>query len=103
MKGILIDSILSLSLAGFTNAACSGSFAQCGGLNFAGDNCCISGYECTFINEWYSECQLSTNDSNTSDKIVSDAIATSDVVANSTSNETSSYPRGTGFTTHLSM
>jgi len=31
MKGILIDSILSLSLAGFTNAACSGSFAQCGG------------------------------------------------------------------------
>ncbi|RDL39051.1 Glucanase [Venustampulla echinocandica] len=32
------------------------AYAQCGGVNFAGATTCISGYTCTYTNDWYSQC-----------------------------------------------
>ncbi|KAM0746303.1 hypothetical protein T439DRAFT_142804 [Meredithblackwellia eburnea MCA 4105] len=30
--------------------------AQCGGISFSGATCCVSGYTCTYSNDWYSQC-----------------------------------------------
>lgn len=32
------------------------AWAQCGGNNWTGGTSCVSGYVCTFSNEWYSQC-----------------------------------------------
>ncbi|KAK5658917.1 hypothetical protein OQA88_1732 [Cercophora sp. LCS_1] len=34
----------------------SGAWGQCGGLNWSGATSCISGYRCTYVNDWYSQC-----------------------------------------------
>jgi len=52
-KGIFI---IALSIVGFVNAACNNAYAQCGGKNFKGENCCVSGFTCNSVNEWYSQC-----------------------------------------------
>ncbi|OUM70603.1 carbohydrate-binding module family 1 protein [Piromyces sp. E2] len=48
--------LICSSVAGLANAACSGASAQCGGVDYQGENCCIGGYSCEYVNEWYSEC-----------------------------------------------
>jgi cellulose 1,4-beta-cellobiosidase len=58
MKFIVCASILSATLFKLANAACAGAYAQCGGNNFSGEKCCQSGYKCTVINEWYSQCEV---------------------------------------------
>jgi len=35
---------------------CVGAWGKCGGKNWAGASCCVSGYRCNFQNEWYSQC-----------------------------------------------
>lgn len=35
---------------------CSQGWGKCGGQNWAGPTCCISGFSCQFRNEWYSQC-----------------------------------------------
>ncbi|KAK3989891.1 glycoside hydrolase [Cladorrhinum sp. PSN332] len=37
-------------------AAQSGAWGQCGGQGWSGATSCISGYTCTFVNNWYSQC-----------------------------------------------
>eukprot|EP00929_Paragymnodinium_shiwhaense_P111731 TRINITY_DN8001_c0_g1_i1.p1 TRINITY_DN8001_c0_g1~~TRINITY_DN8001_c0_g1_i1.p1 ORF type:complete len:440 (-),score=66.37 TRINITY_DN8001_c0_g1_i1:385-1704(-) len=41
-----------------TSAAstCSAAWAQCGGNNWNGPACCVSGHYCSVTNEWYSQC-----------------------------------------------
>jgi len=44
-------------------AACAGPYAQCGGKTFAGSNCCVDGYTCNPVNDWYSQCVQSSTPS----------------------------------------
>jgi endoglucanase len=37
-------------------AAQGGAWTQCGGIGWTGATTCISGYTCTFSNNWYSQC-----------------------------------------------
>ena len=37
-------------------ANCQSAYAQCGGSTWLGSTCCISGYTCTFSNQYYSQC-----------------------------------------------
>jgi Fungal cellulose binding domain len=46
-----------LSAAAAVSAACVGEYDQCGGKSWTGPTCCVRGYECKKINEWYSQCQ----------------------------------------------
>ncbi|KAI3340129.1 carbohydrate-binding module family 1 protein [Ustulina deusta] len=32
------------------------AWGQCGGINWDGDTACVSGYICTFLNDYYSQC-----------------------------------------------
>jgi len=41
---------------GLVNAACNAAWSQCGGSNFNGDSCCVSGYYCKYYNQWLSQC-----------------------------------------------
>jgi hypothetical protein len=52
----LINIIGLISFIKLAYAECGTANAQCGGLNFTGDDCCISGYTCKYINESYSQC-----------------------------------------------
>jgi rhamnogalacturonan acetylesterase len=72
MKFIIIG-IVSLSIANFVNAACISAYGQCGGKNFKGETCCVSGYVCKETNEWYAQCvpetsNKSSNGNNTGTK-----------------------------------
>lgn len=51
MKSAIVASTLVTSAL-----AAAGAYQQCGGNGFNGDTTCISGYTCTFLNEWYSQC-----------------------------------------------
>lgn len=62
MKFLEIASILGF--VGYASAACAGAWGQCGGNGFNGENCCQSGYACVKSNEWYSQCQPSSNANN---------------------------------------
>merc|ERR1719217_176654 len=39
-----------------TSNSCSGVWGQCGGQNWQGPTCCVSGNECKVQNVWYSQC-----------------------------------------------
>ena len=34
----------------------SGPWGQCGGNGFQGSTSCVSGYQCVYQNDWYSQC-----------------------------------------------
>ncbi|KAG9248614.1 putative 1,4-beta-D-glucan cellobiohydrolase C [Calycina marina] len=48
-------SVAVLALAAGSSAQ-GVAYAQCGGLGFSGATTCISGYTCTYQNEYYSQC-----------------------------------------------
>ncbi|KFY48373.1 hypothetical protein V495_01391 [Pseudogymnoascus sp. VKM F-4514 (FW-929)] len=48
-------------LLGKTVSAQGGAWAQCGGQGWTGPTSCISGYACTYSNDWYSQCIPGTN------------------------------------------
>ncbi|WAO96341.1 CBM1 domain-containing protein [Fusarium falciforme] len=52
-----------LSLSGLTGLALAqnGAWQQCGGQNWSGSTTCISGYTCSFINDYYSQCVPGSN------------------------------------------
>ncbi|KAG4101302.1 hypothetical protein H8356DRAFT_933132 [Neocallimastix lanati (nom. inval.)] len=52
----ILNIIGLVSLIKLAQAGCGGEYSQCGGLNFTGDKCCISGYTCKYFNDWYSQC-----------------------------------------------
>merc|ERR1719210_1812582 len=35
---------------------CGGAYDQCGGVDFTGAMCCLQGYTCKFLNDYYSQC-----------------------------------------------
>eukprot|EP00929_Paragymnodinium_shiwhaense_P052439 TRINITY_DN2626_c0_g1_i3.p1 TRINITY_DN2626_c0_g1~~TRINITY_DN2626_c0_g1_i3.p1 ORF type:complete len:443 (-),score=89.93 TRINITY_DN2626_c0_g1_i3:392-1720(-) len=37
-------------------AGCGAAWSQCGGNNWVGPTCCVSGLYCSVTNEWYSQC-----------------------------------------------
>ncbi|KAI8804031.1 glycoside hydrolase superfamily [Cladochytrium replicatum] len=39
-----------------TATSCSVKWAQCGGINWTGPKCCVSGSTCTYSNDYYSQC-----------------------------------------------
>ncbi|KAJ7246795.1 cellobiohydrolase I [Mycena haematopus] len=41
---------------GNTGGACATQYSQCGGTGFGGPNCCVSGFKCTVLNPYYSQC-----------------------------------------------
>ncbi|KAM0323172.1 hypothetical protein ACHAQA_009022 [Verticillium albo-atrum] len=47
--------LLPVALAGGALAQ-SGPWGQCGGQGYSGPTTCVSGYTCTFSNNWYSQC-----------------------------------------------
>ncbi|KAF5976902.1 putative cellulase precursor [Fusarium bulbicola] len=55
-----MKSLLALSLFTGLSVAQSGAWAQCGGNGWTGSKTCVSGYKCSVINEWYSQCILGT-------------------------------------------
>nr|ADX07328.1 putative endo-1,4-B-xylanase A [Flammulina velutipes] len=50
---VLISAIL---LSATVAQAQSGAWAQCGGINWTGATTCVSGYTCTFQNDWFYQC-----------------------------------------------
>ncbi|CEI62377.1 Endoglucanase gh5-1 [Fusarium venenatum] len=55
-----MKSLLALGLFTSLSVAQSGAWAQCGGEGFSGSTSCVSGYKCTVVNQWYSQCQPGT-------------------------------------------
>ncbi|EAU83009.1 xylanase A [Coprinopsis cinerea okayama7 len=50
------SSFFAVALATLATAQ-SGPWGQCGGNGWSGSTSCVSGYTCTVVNEWYSQCQ----------------------------------------------
>ncbi|KAI0707204.1 endo-1,4-beta-xylanase C precursor [Earliella scabrosa] len=42
----------------------AGQYAQCGGQGWTGATTCVSGWTCTFVNDWYSQCLPGSGSSN---------------------------------------
>eukprot|EP00833_Pecoramyces_ruminatium_P001943 jgi/Orpsp1_1/1175975/evm.model.c7180000055921.1 len=63
---LILTTLTTLGLAKLSNAACGGAYAQCGGNDYSGENCCVEGYKCVKLNDWYSNClpESVINDSN---------------------------------------
>ncbi|KAL6595221.1 pectin lyase-like protein [Neocallimastix sp. 'constans'] len=78
MKTIL--SIILLQIVNVLSQNCNPPFYQCGGEGWKGSNCCVEGYECKKINNWYSECVEIENN-------VSNAVVYHNSVNNSEINE----------------
>lgn len=55
------------ALAALTGTAFaqSGPYAQCGGKNWDGAKTCVSGWKCTVINDWYSQCLVGSDSPDT--------------------------------------
>ncbi|KAK3329869.1 putative cellulase precursor [Apodospora peruviana] len=51
MKTIILASAFVAGIA-----AQSGAWQQCGGKGWSGATTCVSGYTCTYSNDWYSQC-----------------------------------------------
>jgi lysophospholipase L1-like esterase len=55
MKFIIIF-LFSLYLIQYSTQACNAAYEQCGGEGFTGETCCVDGFICKEINQWYSQC-----------------------------------------------
>ncbi|KAF4342485.1 cellulase precursor [Fusarium beomiforme] len=51
-----MKSLFALSLFTGLSVAQNAAWAQCGGNGWSGSTTCVSGYKCTVVNEWYSQC-----------------------------------------------
>lgn len=81
--------ILSLALA--TGAlAQTGAYGQCGGIGFTGSTSCVSGYVCTYENDYYSQCVPGTATTTTA------ATSTTSVKTSTTSTAATSTSTASG-------
>ena len=48
--------LILLYLIGFSNEACNAGYEQCGGEGFTGETCCVDGFVCKKMNQFYSQC-----------------------------------------------
>jgi hypothetical protein len=67
MKFSFIAGLLAIANLALSAETCGKAYYQCGGKNFKGSTCCITGYTCKTINENFSQCveASSSNNSNT--------------------------------------
>ncbi|KAI0266979.1 hypothetical protein BC834DRAFT_822803 [Gloeopeniophorella convolvens] len=80
-------------------SAQSGAWAQCGGVEWSGSTTCVSGYTCTFNNEYYSQCiptPTSTSSKTTTQFPTSPSFPTSTESSSSSGTTTSTAPAPTG-------
>jgi endoglucanase len=69
------------------------AWGQCGGIGWSGQTTCVSGYTCTYSNDWYSQCVPGTNTLVTSTKA---ATTSTKVATTSTKVATTAGPAPTG-------
>lgn len=69
-------------------------YGQCGGENWTGATTCVSGWTCTYLNDWYSQC-LPASSSSTLTTTTSPETSTTTTVSKSTTSTLSS-PTSTG-------
>jgi hypothetical protein len=43
-----------------TFAVCVEPWGQCGGIGYTGETCCVEGYICTYVGDYWSACQPSS-------------------------------------------
>ena len=48
--------LISLYLIQYSTQACNAAYEQCGGEGFKGETCCVDGFVCKEVNQWYSQC-----------------------------------------------
>lgn len=48
-----------------TTKKCREAYQQCGGNGYTGETCCIYGWECVFLNDFYSQCNVSSQPTTT--------------------------------------
>ncbi|UKZ80095.1 Exoglucanase 2 [Trichoderma virens FT-333] len=110
VAGILVSlaalATLAASVPVEERQACSGVWGQCGGQNWAGPFCCVSGSTCVFSNDYYSQClpgaassSSSTRASSTTSRASSTSTRSSTTTPPPGSSTTSAPPVGSG--THL--
>jgi endoglucanase len=58
-------------------AAQNGAWGQCGGIGWTGSTSCVSGYQCVFSNDWYSQCVPGTATTTLKTSTTSSAPSTS--------------------------
>lgn len=51
-----LSAAVGFFVSGAVAQAQGGAWAQCGGLGWTGSTSCVSGYKCTYQNDWYSQC-----------------------------------------------
>ncbi|KAF3168907.1 hypothetical protein TWF788_010773 [Orbilia oligospora] len=51
-QSIISVSFLAVAVANAQSAA----WTQCGGSSWTGSMTCVSGYHCSYVNQWYSQC-----------------------------------------------
>jgi hypothetical protein len=55
MGRVLTSTALALLAAAGVQAADSGMWGQCGGINWTGPTTCVAGAVCTYQNDWYCQ------------------------------------------------
>ncbi|KAL5346089.1 hypothetical protein ACLOAV_009120 [Pseudogymnoascus australis] len=53
LKNVLLAAVAIAPAAVYAQ---SGAYGQCGGIGWSGSKTCVSGYTCTYGNDWYSQC-----------------------------------------------
>ncbi|OBT64684.1 hypothetical protein VE03_05844 [Pseudogymnoascus sp. 23342-1-I1] len=57
----LKNALLAVAAIAPTVLAQGAAYAQCGGNGWTGSTSCVSGYTCTYSNDWYSQCLPGSN------------------------------------------
>merc|ERR1711881_222081 len=63
-------------------STCAAAWAQCGGQNFEGPTCCVSGYSCVASSQWYSQCKPTTDSADTNTNTNTDTSTDTSTDAN---------------------
>jgi endoglucanase len=95
---IMKSLILGSALAGVALAQ-GAAYAQCGGTGYTGATTCVSGYTCTYQNEWYSQCLPGTAAATSSTKAATTtqaATSSSTKVVTATSSAASATSSASG-------
>ncbi|KAH6890638.1 glycoside hydrolase superfamily [Thelonectria olida] len=75
----------------------SSAWGQCGGKGWTGATTCVSGYTCTYQNDYYSQCLAGSDKSSTTlSTVTKSATSTSSTKASATSTKTSATATATG-------
>lgn len=70
-------------------------YGQCGGYNWTGATTCVSGWTCTYLNDWYSQCLPASSTLTTKTSSKTSATTTTTSTSKTTTSATSS-PTSTG-------